>query len=339
MATTAQSAGVTMLDIASRLGADDKISAIIEMLAANNQILEDMVVVEGNLPTGHRTTIRTGLPSATWRKLNYGVQPSKSKTAQVTDTCGMLEAYAEVDKALADLNGNTAAFRLSEDRAFVEAMNQEMASTLIYGNEATDDAKFTGLAARFATRSATATEIGNHIIKPAGTGTITGSDQTSIWLVGWGGNACHGIYPKGSKAGLQHKDLGEVTLTDAAGGRYQGYRSHYKWDLGLTVRDWRYIVRIANLDTSILTKDPAVGDIFDALDEACSLMHDLTTVRPVFYCNRTIEALMRKQARAKTTYMLTMDQLTENRSILRFNGIPFKRVDAILNTEAEVTGW
>lgn len=67
-----------------------------------------MPFVEGNLPTGHKTTIRSGLPSATWRLLNYGVQPSKSTTVQVTDSVGMLETYAEVDKSLADLNGNTA---------------------------------------------------------------------------------------------------------------------------------------------------------------------------------------------------------------------------------------
>ena len=49
---------------------------------------------------------------------------------QVTDSIGMLETYAEVDKSLADLNGNTDEFRLSEDRAFIEAMNQAMAQTL-----------------------------------------------------------------------------------------------------------------------------------------------------------------------------------------------------------------
>jgi len=94
---------VTYLDIASRLDPNDKVAKIIEMLATQNEILKDAVTVEGNLPIGHKTTIRTGLPSVTWRLLNYGVQPSKSTTAQVIDTCGMLEAYAEVDKALADL--------------------------------------------------------------------------------------------------------------------------------------------------------------------------------------------------------------------------------------------
>lgn len=135
----------TLLDVASRTE-DLKIGAIAELLTENNEILSDMVVKEGNLPTGNKTTVRTGLPQATWRLLNYGVQPSKSKTAQITDTCGMLEAYAEVDKALADLNGNTNTFRLSEDMAFLEAMNQEMAKTLFYGDTSIDPEKFVGLA-------------------------------------------------------------------------------------------------------------------------------------------------------------------------------------------------
>ena len=58
-------------------------TAIIELLSQTNEILDDMLVVEGNLPTGHQTTIRTGLPQATWRLLNQGVQPGKSTTALV----------------------------------------------------------------------------------------------------------------------------------------------------------------------------------------------------------------------------------------------------------------
>ena len=53
---------------------------------------------------------------------------------QVRDGTGMLETYAEVDKSLVKLNGNEAAFRLSEDRAFIEGMNQTMAQTLFYSD-------------------------------------------------------------------------------------------------------------------------------------------------------------------------------------------------------------
>ena len=170
------------------------------MLTQTNEALDDIVFVEGNLPTGHRSTIRTGLPGVTWRKLYGGVQPTKSTTAQVTDSCGMLEAYAEIDKALADLNGNTAAFRMTEDRAFLEAMNQQMATTLIYGNEGTQPEAFTGLAPRFNAKSGAVN--GENVIFGDGAGT----DNTSIWLVCWGPNTVHGIYPKGSKAGFFMED-------------------------------------------------------------------------------------------------------------------------------------
>ena len=230
MATIGTNA-LTLSDLAKRMDSNDKIARIIELLAQKNQILDDMRWVEGNLPTGHRTTVRTGLPQATWRRLNYGVQPTKSTTSQITDTCGMLETYAEIDKALADLNGNAAEFRLSEDQAFLEGMSQQMAGTLFYGNTDMTPERFMGLAHRFNTRNP-ATPSSANVIHGGG----AGGDNTSIWLVVWGELTVHGIIPKGSKAGLQHRDLGEQTLHDAEGGKYQGYRTHYKWDIGAVLR-------------------------------------------------------------------------------------------------------
>jgi hypothetical protein len=244
----------TLLDLARRTDPDNKIATIVEILNETNEILDDMVWVEGNLPTGHRSTVRTGIPAPTWRKLYQGVQPTKSTTVQVTDNVGMLEAYAEVDKALADLNDNTSAFRLSEERAFLEGISQELADTLFYGNEGTEPEAFTGLAPRFNSLSA---ENADNIINAGG----SGSDNTSIWLIVWGPNTCHGIIPKGSTAGVQMSDKGVVTIEDAdgSGGRMEAYRSHYRLDAGLTVRDWRYLVRIANIDKSLLAKAHGSG--------------------------------------------------------------------------------
>ena len=321
----------TLADVAKRYDADGKIDTIVEMLAETNEVLEDMTFLEGNLPTGHRTTIRSGLPSSTWRKLNYGVQPSKSTTVQVTDTTGMLEAYAEVDKSLADLNGNTGAFRLSEDRAFLESMNQTMANTLFYGDTGTDPEKFMGLSARY---NSTSAESGDNIIVGGG----SGSDNTSIWLVCWGPNTCHGIYPKGSQAGLKHHDLGEVTLEDAANGKYQGYRTHYKWDIGMSVRDWRYIVRIPNIDVSNLTKDASGSSaaLVDLMVQAVEKLPNLNLGRCVFYGNRTVSSILRRQITNTSNVRLSMDEVAGKR-VMAFDGIPFRRNDAILNDETLVS--
>ena len=231
----------TLADVMARTGADGRLLNVVEMLNETNEVIDDLVMIEANGTTAHKTTIRSGLPEATWRMFYQGVQPSKSTVLSISDAIGMLEAYAETDKSLCDLNGNSAAWRMSEERAFLEAMAQKMAQTLFYGSQAQNGAAFNGLAPRFSDLHA---ENARNIVDGGG----TGADNTSIWLVVWGANTCHGIYPKGTKAGLQHHDLGEVTLHDGNNGMYQGYRSHYKWDLGLSVRDWRYVVRIANVD-------------------------------------------------------------------------------------------
>lgn len=321
----------TLADVAARLGPDGKIDPnIVEMLNETNEVLDDMTFIEANGFTEHKTTVRSGLPTGTWRKLNYGVQPEKSRTVPVKDSLGMLETYAEVDKALADLNGNSAAWRLSEDRAFIEGMNQTMATTLFYGDSSLDPEKFMGLAPRYSLLSA---ENGQNIIDAGG----TQSDNTSIWLVVWGPNTCHGIYPKGSPAGLQSRDLGEDTLTDAAGGRYQGYRTHYKWDSGLTLRDWRYVVRIANVDVSDLTKNAASGaDLIDLLTQAIELIPNIGMGRPCFYMNRKLRSFLRRQIANKVVNStLTMEEVA-GKKVVTYDGIPVRRSDALLSTEARV---
>ncbi|WP_323026538.1 major capsid protein [Castellaniella sp.] len=318
----------TLADLASRMTADGKIDPqIIEMLNETNEVLTEMTVLEANGFTEHKTTIRSGLPTGAWRKLNYGVQPEKSRTVPVKDTMGMLETYAEVDKSLADLNDNRAAWRLSEDRAFIEGMNQTMATTLFYGDSSLDPEKFMGLAPRYSDSTA---ENGRNIIKGGG----AGSDNTSIWLIVWGPNTCHAIYPKGSQAGLQNRDLGEATLLDADGGRYQGYRTHYKWDLGLTLRDWRYAVRICNIDVSDLSGGSA-ANIMKLMVQALHRVPNLRMGRAAFYMNRTIAEALDTQSLDKSGLALKVQEL-EGQFWTTFRGVPLRTTDALLDTEAAV---
>ncbi|EHF0465868.1 hypothetical protein IEN06_002947 [Salmonella enterica subsp. enterica serovar Javiana] len=319
---------LTLADWGKRIDPNGKVDKIIELLSQTNPILLDMMIMESNSPTGHKTTVRTGLPDATWRLLNYGVPNSKSTTAQVTDTMGMLETYAEIDKSLADLNDNTAEFRLSEDRAFLEAMNQKMAQTLFYGDTSVNPQQFMGLASRYSSKSA---GNGQNIIDAGGTGT----DNTSIWLVVWGENTVHGIFPKGQKAGLQMQDLGEQTLRDAAGGQYQGYRTHYKWDNGLTLRDWRYVVRIANIDVSDLSVPASAANIVTQMVKALHRVPNLKMGRAAFYMNRTVAQALDLQSLDKASLALSVKE-TEGEWWTTFRGIPIRETDAILETETRV---
>lgn len=322
----------TLLDLARRTDPDGSIADIVEILNQTNEVLDDMVWLEGNLVTGHRTTIRTGLPQPTWRKMYGGVQPTKSTTAQVTDNTGMLEAYAEVDKALADLNGNTAAWRLSEETPHIEGMSQEVAQTIFYGNEGTEPEAFTGLSPRF--NSLTSANNADNVVDGGGSGT----DNASIWLAVWGPQSGFGITPKGSKAGLQMEDKGQVTIEsiDGAGGRMEAYRTHYRWDAGLTIRDWRYFVRIANIDRSALTVDAATGAnipnlMFEALDRVPNL-----NGRAVWYMDRGLKTKLGQQSQLLTKNSSLTAENVGGKVVTSWLGIPIRRVDVLSPDEALV---
>lgn len=326
----------TLADWAKRLDPDGKVPEIVELLNQTNEVLDDMLFMEGNLPTGHRVTVRTGLPTVAWRLLNGGVLPSKSTTAQIDEACGMLEAWSEVDKDLAELNGNVGAFRLSEAKAFIEAMNQEMASTLFYGNSSISPEEFTGLSVRYSDLDATN---GQNIVNGGG----AGSDNASIWLVVWGAQSIFGIFPKGSKAGLQHDDLGLETVENTAGiggSRMLAYRERWQWKCGIALKDWRFVVRGCNIDVSNLVAKSSAADLIEMM---IKMIHrvgpaNLRLGKPVFYMNRTLFQMLdiaRRDDVAAGGGLVYND--VDGKISYSFRGVPIKICDALLETEATVT--
>jgi hypothetical protein len=322
---------LTLADWAKRLDPDGKVPTVAELLSQSNEVLDDAVFKEGNLPTGHRVTIRTGLPAVYWRSLNQGIPTSKSTTAQVDESVGMLEAYARVDVDLADLNGNTAEFRLSEDSAFLEAMNQTQAQTLFYGNPGTDPRQYLGLAPRFS--ALTSLGNGQNILNGGGVST----NNTSIWLVVWGENTVFCTFPKGSKAGLLHDDNGIQTVLDSNNNPFQAYQTHYQWKNGLVVKDWRYVVRICNINTANLVAGTAAADLIALMSRALDRIPNFGMGRAAFYMNRTVYSILRLQALQKSNYALAVEkglnQFGSPTAWLNFEGVPLRRVDQLLNTE------
>lgn len=346
MATLGATA-LTYADWAKRLDDGYKVARIIELLSQTNEILEDMMVVEGNLPTGHKTTVRTGLPQATWRLLNQGVPNAKSTTAQIVDTCGNLETYSVIDKDIADLNGNTAEFRLSEVKAFLEGMSQQVASTLIYGNQYVNPERFSGFAPRYSTSTTTASNTAYNVLSGGG----VASTNTSLWIHVWGDDTAHATFPKGKITGLQHRDMGEWPVLDSSSNTYQAYRDHFKWEIGYVLRDWRYVVRIANVDVTQLTGVSAanlvnliVRGIYRLPTQPVSAGTIQTSDTPevranmgrtVIYCNRVIRTYLDLQAMNKTNVLLRIEEF-DGKPITTFRGIPVRTCDAILNNEATI---
>lgn len=323
---------LTLADWSKRTGPDGKIDPVAELLSQQNDVLEDIVFKEANQPTSHVVNIRTGLPTVYWRAYNQGVPSSKSTTAQVTEPCAMLEARSHIDAKLLALNNNSAEFRLSEESAFIEAMNQEMTGKLFNGNVGSDAKTFSGLATRY---SSTTAGNGGNVILAGG----AGSDNASIYLVVWGEQTVFCPFPKGSRAGLQSRDLGEESVQDANGNWFQAARSLFQWDGGLVVKDWRYVVRIANIDVSDWIgvtgsqTSAAATNLLKLMMRAIARIPNFNMGRAAFYANRSIQEGLMIQALEKSNAALGIkDALTQfgtKINQLEFMGIPVRGVDQL----------
>ena len=354
MATLPLSGRNTLIDVAKSFGPDGKVATVAELLNQSNEIITYMNFIEGNLPTGHKGVVRTGLPSVTLRKFYKGVAASKSGRATIEDVCAMAEGRNEIDKDLADLNGNTAAFRLSEGLAFVESMNQTFAQQIIYGDTSTNPDGVLGLTPRYNSLSATNASSAN-IIDAGG----SGSDNTSVWLVVWGENTVTGVYPKGSQAGLQQEDLGVIDAFDENNNRFRAYAELWKWKFGLHVKDWRYAVRIANIDVSDLTGQTGTQAVTAAtwlnklMIKALARIPSMGMGTATFLASRTVKEMLSVGALDKSQNALSFTQAVNQYGNvapgsvagqgtgiqggqLSFLGVPVLTVDQILATEARV---
>lgn len=337
---------LTLLDAAKRLDPNGAVADIAELLSQLNDVLEDAVYLQGNLPTGHRVAIRTGLPSVYFRQIGAGIPTSKSTTAQVDEPSSLLEAYSEIDTRLLQLNGNDASFRMSEDVAFIEALNQQQVNTMFYGNVAADVKTYTGLATRYGSISGAGNA--QNIIDAGGTGSV----NTSMYFVGWSPRTVFCMFPKGTKAGLTQTDLGVDTVIDANGGRFQAYRTHFVWENGLVVKDWRYAVRAANIDTTNLVTESSAANLVKILTKMLARIPSFNNIRGAFYVNRTIWEMLMIQAlnasgggnsatgtsggAGALSVQDAVSQFGTTTKTLRFLGWPIRIVDQLLNTEARV---
>lgn len=327
--TTLSVLNPTLADLAKLRDPDGNIAQIVEILNQNNGILDDVTFKEGNEPMGNRSTIRTGIPLPTWRKMYGYVAPNKGTTAQVVDNCGMLTARSQIDAKEAEFNGNEAAWRASEDAVHLEGMAQEFAESLFYANEATAPEEFTGFAPRYNSLSAPS---GDNIID-AFSG--SGGDLTSMYLVVWSPQSIFCFSPKGGQSGLKMKDMGIQTISDSNGGRMEVYEPVYSHDVGLCVRDWRQAGRIANIDVSDNATPATAKALINSMIALEERIHSLNAGRAAWYCSRTMMTYLRQGILNAVSNQLTYETVAGKR-VTAFDGIPIRRVDKISHTEARV---
>lgn len=322
---------LTLLDVAKMTDPDGKVAQIVEILAQANGMFEDMIFEECNDGDSHQDTIATGLPTTTWRRYNEGVQPSKGTNVQVRFQTAMAESRSVIDVDLANKGGNAKGYRAKEARKHIMGMAQSIEQTLIYGDERVDISKFTGLAPHYATVNTATAASAENVVDAGG----TGSDNTSIYLVCWGDII--GLYPRGSRAGLEHTDRGMQRITDAngaAGAAFDAYEDVFKAKLGLAVRNWTQAVRIANIDISNLTTESSAADLVKKMIIASEKINP-SMGKCAWYMNRKVRTMLRIQQLNKATSQITFDTVA-GKKVMAFDEIVVRTCDSLLNTEARV---
>lgn len=320
---------LSLLDSYSRRDPDGRIAQIVEVLTQRNVWMEDAVWVEGNTKTGHVVTSRTALPAIQYRRYNEGIAVTKSRTDQVTESIGKMAGMSKVDVELAALHGDGAAFRASEDDAFLQSFANELETGTFYNSTATSPEKWQGLAPRFASTTGPG---GSQIIKMDAS--ASGADQTSMWLVGHGEQTVFNIFPSGSMMGLTPTDGGKQLTSDANSNQFWAWVTSWAWDVGLCVKDWRYVVRVANIDMgNILATGTA---LIDAMIKGHRKIFK-PGAKLCWYGNRDVITFLELQAKNST--LNSTIKITEigGQPILTFRGVPVKETDALLSTESPLS--
>ena len=310
------------------------ITPVIEALHTLNPLMQDAIAIEANQGTKHLSTTRTGLPAVTWGKLYQGIPQSKSTTQQVEDSTGFVEGLSFVDNRLLEISKNPGAVRMSEAQAFLESMAQDVQTNFFYSDTLTTPERFKGLGARY-------NVTGNSQVVDGGG---TGSDNTSIWFVTWGERQTALIYPEGTKAGVTRQDKGEVRVYDADNNPYYGKEEYFKQHVGVTVGDYRFNARIANIDLSDMLAGSV--DLYALLRKAYWKLQGrraqkldnggmVSQGRTVIYANRDVLSMLDAATTNATKVELKPTEV-EGKEVLTYRGLPIRETDALINAEARV---
>jgi len=332
---------VTLADVAK--SKNKQIGKVAEVLVEHNEMLNDIPYMEMNEGTIHKEDIRSALPEVYYRKANQPIPASKSTIEERTFQATHFESKSQIDRAVAQRGGmdRVAYNRWNQAQGHLQAHANELASLMIYGSPSTSPLKTAGFFDIYSTLASTE-ETSNQIVDAGG----TGSDNCSILKVHWGERSVFGVYPKGTQAGLTRMDhsaggkLVKIPGLDENGnaGDFWGYEEEFLTDHGLVVKDYRQAARIANIDVSNLVSGSGAADLIDLMISANYKIDSLKNGKGVWYVNRTIEAHLHKQALTKVGAGagLSFDNF-EGKQILTFLGDPVRRMDALLNSEAQVT--
>ncbi|WP_259556277.1 major capsid protein [Vibrio harveyi] len=319
-----------IVDIMEATDANGTMPDVAMLLAEENPIILHLPFYEANEAMSHTEMVQVSLPNSEVRLFNRGVKATHGKTTKIKDGIAMFEQRAIVDVEIANLNGNSAKWRMMQNKSHLERMSQDVSDQVFYGNENSAEDNTAGLATRYNSLSG---ELGKYVIDAGGT---TGA-LTSIYIVVWGEDTVNCRYPKGqSKELLSDEDNGKVTIDQGNGRRLDAYETVYKSKIGISVRDHRYVVRIANIPVANLDKKGDAVDLWDYINTAEHVIKKIRPGKTFAYMPRTVAAYLDKQSLNKENVRLKQTEV-DGTLLDNSRGIYFSTCDSILETEEVVT--
>jgi hypothetical protein len=330
-----------LMDLARLTLSDGKLAKVYDQVTKNTPIIRDLMMVQCNKIDIFEHVELTGLPVSYYVQLGQGFPKSKASTKVVKDSVARIGNRFEVDRETARLSGNTAEFMAKQELFHIKSAMEKIEETIIYG-VSTDPDQFIGTHARMSTPSADRTQAGYNIIDGGG----TGSDNMSVLGIVHSTETFHGIYPQGQKSGLEIDRIDSINgsdgvpITDTVDSTRElmGYKRHVQQLLGLAVPDWHGIVRIANIDNSLLIKDASTGaDLNNLFQRMAIRMNRVKIGMKKIYVNDTVYSFIMQQLSSTVGGNVGFSQV-QGQEQVQFWGIPIEVTDTLTIAEEAVTG-
>lgn len=320
---------------------------IVEMMAQENPVLQDVLWKQCNKGREDYVTIRTGMPEAVVRAFYEGWTGTKSSKKQVTNACCTVSTGIEFDWRLYEADKDKAAFLADEQRAHSSVLGDKVASLLFYGSTDDEPKGINGFAKTFGQYGAvtgsgmvTDDKLAAFYCLNAGKAAEAGSSadtiaRRSIFLVGWGARSAHGIYPEGSSAGIKIGQLTDQFVTDDDGKRLKMGLQEMNWDAGLNIRDFRFCGRVANINVMSDPMDADTPDVSLLLRRIVSRVKTTGATQRLYMSRLAFEhAALQFERKTQGNAVKYAD--LEQKKDGALLGIPVSLCDAMNGDEAEV---
>ncbi len=321
-------------EIANRMDRDGGLGELAFSMMEKNQLLEVLPFSQANAETHHNFAKVVNMPSGTWTRRDKGVDPEHGGTVPAKEYMGTIESYSHVDvRNFRGVDRTTAAgIRLTEDKLFMTGLTQNVSNKIIYGDLGTYPDALDGIFSR-----ANWNQLDTGYVIDAAKTTPTASELMSILVVEVGPETLYGIYPKGTKAGMETEDKGEEPHYDSDSKRYDVLTTHFIWDLGFVIKDDRAVVRICNLEDAVINDGADNGGLSDEyILDALAILPNMGDKNSYIFLNRKALRNLQKVAKDRVNVSYDPNNPFGRKWIRDYMGTPIKMEEQLIVTESEI---